>query len=372
MQNSKNKATNVAKKDSYNPTIPALDEFLKAGVHFGHKTSHWNPKMADYIYGDRNGIHIIDIIKTMKLLKSALIAVKEASDKGYILFVGTKGQAASVLEQVGEDVGAFYVTNRWPGGLFTNFNVLKRTIKKYMDNEMQLADALGEDMLKKEILSMDRDVKRLSKIYRGLRFMDKLPKMIVVVDTKTERVAIKEANKMKIPVVAILDTNCNPEGIDYPIPANDDSIKSISLLIKLIGDAVKSGRKSESLRALRTNYYAELDARRNEALKKKATVQAMKEEEMNRIKRLKEQANKLNLTNTAGKAVNKSEVKKTKTSSTEGESIDNLNISATLKKHLVDAGFDSVAKIKNASKSDLLAIKGVGPKAVESILESVK
>ena len=362
MQDKKKKSTNVATKASYEPQIPALEEFLKNGVHFGHKTSHWNPKMADYIYGERNGIHIIDIIKTMKMLKKALIAVKEASDSGYILFVGTKGQAASVLEQIGEDSGAFYVTTRWPGGLFTNFNVLKKTIKKYMDLEMQLADALGEDMLKKEILSIDREVKRLDKIYKGLRFMEKLPKMIVVVDTKTERVAIKEAKKMGIPVVAILDTNCNPDDIDYPIPANDDSIKSISFLMGLIGEAVKAGKKSDGLRALRKNYVAELENHRKEALHKKATQEAMREEEATRIKRLKEQIS-------SGKSSKKA---KTESKSKKEISVDDLDISDKLKALLKEAGFDTVEKIKKSSKTEILSIKGIGPKAVDSIFEAIK
>jgi small subunit ribosomal protein S2 len=364
------------KSKAYEPSIPALEEFLKNGVHFGHKTSHWNPKMAQYIYGSRNGIHIIDVIKTMKALKKALVAIHDASERGTVLFVGTKGQAATVLETVAEESGAFYVTTRWPGGLFTNYNTLKRTIRKYMDLEQSVADALGEDILKKEALSMRRDVARLDKIYRGLKLMDKLPSMIVVIDSRSESVAIKEARKVGIPIVAMLDTNCDPAGIDYPIPSNDDSIKSISMIVKLIGDAVKSGRKSETLRSLRKNYEAELAQRRTDALRRKATQDAQKEEEMNRIKRIKEGVVSDAVSSKSVEENDEKSVKDTVSGANEAKTKEvKFALEGVTDKIMVvlqEAGFDSVSKVQKASDDQLLSLKGVGPKAVEAIRKATK
>ena len=367
------KKASPAKIKAYEPVIPELEEFLKNGVHFGHKTSHWNPKMAQYIYGSRNGIHIIDVIKTMKALKKALIAIHDASENGTILFVGTKGQAATVLETVAEESGAFYVTTRWPGGLFTNYNTLKKTIRKYMDLEQSVADALGEDILKKEALSMKRDVARLDKIYRGLKLMDKLPSMIVVIDSRAERVAIKEAKKVGIPIVAMLDTNCDPTGIDYPIPSNDDSIKSISMIIRLIGEAVRSGRKSEAVRSLRKNYEAELEQRRADALRKKATQEAQKKEEMNRIKRIKERAiSDVVSAKVVDKISNNRDDDASKSIKKNTDKLVINGISDKIVNILCEVGLDSVGKIQKASDKKLLSLKGIGPKTVEAIRNAIK
>ncbi|HNW23437.1 MAG TPA: 30S ribosomal protein S2, partial [Candidatus Dojkabacteria bacterium] len=237
-------------KKSYKTEIPELLTFLQAGAHFGHKHSAWNPKMKKYIYEVRNGIHIIDIVKSRKMLTQALDELAEVVDKGNVLIVGTKGQAAGIIEKMAKEVGAFYVTKRWPGGLFTNFDAIKGSIQTLVKMEERLASG-GEGLVKKEVLLMQKDVDRLNKIYEGIKFMDELPKFLIVIDSMVEKNAINEANISNVSVIALIDTNCDPDLVDYPIPANDDSIKSINLFVNLFGDIIKQGKKSQSLVALR-------------------------------------------------------------------------------------------------------------------------
>lgn len=189
--------------------------------------------MKKYIYETRNGIHIIDLIKTRKLLKDALKSLSEVVDKGNVLIVGTKGQAAGLIEKSALESGAYYITKRWPGGLFTNFDYIKKSTQTLVKMEEQLA-AGGIGLVKKERLLMERQVQRMNKIYEGIKFMDELPKMLIVIDSKVEKNTIKEAIISDIPVLALIDTNCDPDLVDYPIPANDDSIKSINLFVDLL------------------------------------------------------------------------------------------------------------------------------------------
>ena len=188
------------------------------------------------------------------MLEKALIAIEEASNKGYVLFVGTKGQAATIVQKKADEVGAFYINKRWPGGLFTNFNVLKKGIFNLIKMEESLASG-GKDLVKKEILMMEREVERMNKVYEGIKFMDKLPALVIVIDSKVEKNAIAEARIAGIPTVALVDTNCDPDIVDYPIPANDDSLKSINLFVDLFGKAIANGKKSEGLIALRKKPY---------------------------------------------------------------------------------------------------------------------
>jgi len=339
--------------------IPTLEEFLKAGAHFGHKKSTWNPRMEEYIYDERNGIHIIDVIKTIGCLKEALIKIEEVADKGHILIVGTKGQAASVVEKVAQESGALYINTRWPGGLFTNFDVVKKGIERLLSLEETLA--LGaEGFVKKEQLLMEREVERLNRLYSGIKLMDKLPELVIVVDSKLEKIAIREANRVKIPIVALLDTNCDPTAVDYPIPANDDSIKSISLFLNIFGEAIKKGKKSQSLIELRKNYEAELAGKRKDYENRIERERVLEEEEKKKMKRLK---------------FGEKEVKKEEKVEVEEKTesmIEDLGLATRIEKALKDAGVNTVDELKSKKEKDLMEIKGLGEKAVEEIISKLK
>ena len=270
--------------------LPELEKFLEAGSHFGHKKSRWNPKMQEYVYAERNGVHIIDLIKTMKLLKTALKEIQHASDRGSILIVGTKGQAASTVKEMAEEVGAFYVNNRWPGGLFTNFEVIKKSLDKLMKMEESLAKG-AQDLVKKEQLMLTREVSRLNNLYSGIKFMDKVPALVIVIDSRVEKNAIKEARVAGVPVVALLDTNCDPTLVDFPIPSNDDSIRSIKLFVDLFKQAIEGGRKATSLVALRRDYEARLDMWKKEFEAEEERVAMLKQEEIERLKEMKKGSN---------------------------------------------------------------------------------
>ncbi len=268
-------------------TMPTLEELLQAGAHFGHKTSAWNPKMKKFIYTERNGVHIIDLVATLTQLKKAVEVISEAASKGNVLLVGTKGQAASLVQDIAEKKGAFYINKRWPGGLFTNFKVIKKSIDSLVSMEEKLAMG-NEEMVKKEELLMQREVERLNKIYSGIKFMEKLPTLLVVIDTKLEKNAIREAKNAGIPIVALLDTNCDPLQVQFPIPANDDSIKSISLFLNVLGEAVGAGTKSAALITMRREFTEKLNKINAERIANEERVKAMEEADKERIKALKE------------------------------------------------------------------------------------
>jgi small subunit ribosomal protein S2 len=217
---------------------PRIKEFLEAGVHFGHQTRRWNPKMKPFIFAARNGIYIIDLQKTINALDQAKRKVREVVQGGKaILFVGTKKQAREViLEQVPRCNG-FYVTERWLGGMLTNFNTIKNSIKKLKDIERMRADGTWEKFTKKERSLMDNEAGKLNKILIGIKEMNYLPGLVVVVDAKKEKIAVAEAKRLGIPIIAILDTNADPDPIDFPIAANDDAIKSIRILLRELVDA---------------------------------------------------------------------------------------------------------------------------------------
>lgn len=358
--------------------IPELIEFLKAGAHFGHKTSAWSPKMKKYIYEVRNGVHIIDLVKSRALLERALKAIEEASNKGYILFVGTKGQAATIIQNKAEEVGAFYVNQRWPGGLFTNFKVLKKSVNNLIKMEEELAKG-GEDLVKKEVLMLEREVDRLNRIYEGIKFMDKLPSLIIVIDSQVEDIAIKEARIADVPIVALVDTNCNPELVEYPIPANDDSLKSISLYVDLFGKAVDKGKKSEGLIALRKNHRANLKRLREEFLAEEERQARMEEQERLRMKAMRE-GGEIKQGSTGVVRVVKKEknieddikaaeaVKAQK----DATSIEELKLSTRTENALKDSGIKNVEGLSGKNKEDLKEIKGIGEKSAEEILEAIK
>ncbi len=223
--------------------IPTIEEMLKAGMHFGHRTSKWHPKMEPYIFTTRNGIHIIDLIKTQKLLKVALEFIKKAASEGKtILFVGTKAQARKPIERLAKETGMPYITGKWLGGCLTNFTVIKRSVKKYKDLLEQKEHGKLDKYTKKERLNFDREIAKLEARFGGLVNLNKLPDALFIWDIKKEKTAVKEAKRKNIPVIAVCDTNVDPTGIKYIIPSNDDATKTIKLVLRLVEEAIKEGK----------------------------------------------------------------------------------------------------------------------------------
>src|SRR5215471_9103170 len=222
----------------------SMKQLLEAGVHFGHQTSRWNPKMKRYIFGARNGIYIIDLRQTVRMFREVYGQVRElAASGGVILFVGTKKQAQDAIREEAERCGMFFVNNRWLGGMLTNFQTIKASIDRLKKVEEILEDANTPQVFtKKEILNLQREHDKLMSSLGGIKNMRKLPDAIFVIDSKKEEIAVKEANKLGIPVIAVVDTNCDPDVVDYQIPGNDDAIRAIRLFCSSIGDAILEGR----------------------------------------------------------------------------------------------------------------------------------
>ncbi len=364
-------------KKSLTVEIPELITFLKAGSHFGHKGSAWNPKMKKFIYETRNGVHIIDLVKTRKLLEKALTELNIVVDTGNVLIVGTKGQAAGLVESTAKASGSFYVTKRWPGGLFTNFDHMKKSIQELVRMEETLASG-SKDLVKKEVLLMEREVERMNKVYEGIKFMDELPKMLVVIDSKVEKNAIKEAIIAGIPVLALIDTNCDPDLVNYPIPANDDSIRSIKLFISLFEEVIKGGKKSESLRSIRVNHDANLKNMKARFVEEKERQEKMEEEDRLRMKAMREGKTDVQ-TSGVVRVVKKEKNLEEDFAAAEAvkavsnsRKIEDLGLSARVEKSLHEAGIHTVEDLTGKDKEDLKGIKGVGEKAVEEILKAIK
>jgi small subunit ribosomal protein S2 len=224
-----------------------MKELLEAGVHFGHQVRRWNPKMKEYIFGERNGIYIIDLQKTQKMFREAIQFVTSmvAEDRGKtVLFVGTKRQAQDAVREEAERSGQYYVNQRWLGGLLTNFQTVQKSIKRFKDIEAMQTDGRAEKLTKKERIKLDRERESLEKNLSGIKNMNRLPDAVFVIDVRKEEIAVAEANKLGIPVIAVVDTNCSPEGIDYVIPGNDDALRAVRLFASRIADAVLEGQQT--------------------------------------------------------------------------------------------------------------------------------
>ena len=220
-----------------------MKELLEAGVHFGHQTKRWNPKMQKYIFGERNGIYIIDLQKTLKQFREAYAFVRErAANGGSLLFVGTKKQAQDTIYEEAVRCGMFYVNQRWLGGTLTNFATIRKSIARLKKLEEMKTSGEYENLPKKEVLGLERERQKLEKALVGIKEMEQLPAALFVIDPRKERIAVAEAQRLAIPIVAIVDTNCDPTGIEYPIPGNDDAIRAIRLMTSRIADAVIEGR----------------------------------------------------------------------------------------------------------------------------------
>ena len=223
--------------------IATMQQLLKAGVHFGHQKRKWNPKMARYIFAERNGTYIIDLRQTARMLRDACDFLREIVSQGeVVLFVGTKRQAAETIMEQAERCEMFYVNERWLGGMLTNFGTIKKSINRLNDLERMGQDGTFELLPKKEVMDLDRQKDRLNRNLSGIRKMEKLPGAVIIIDTIKENIAVAEANKLMIPSIAIVDTKCDPDQIDYPIPGNDDAIRAIKLICEKLADAILEAR----------------------------------------------------------------------------------------------------------------------------------
>ena len=227
--------------------VVAMKQLLEAGVHFGHQTRRWDPRMAEYIFQARNGIHIIDLQKASKKIDEAYEFIKEQVEEGKtVLFVGTKKQAQECMKEAAIKSGMYYVDQRWLGGMLTNFDTIQKRIQRLKDLETMEQDGTFDVLPKKEVIILKKEMEKLEKNLGGIKEMDKLPGVIFLVDPKKERIAILEAKKLGIPTVGIVDTNCNPEDLDYPIPGNDDAIRAVKLIADVMANAVIEGKQGES------------------------------------------------------------------------------------------------------------------------------
>lgn len=224
--------------------VVSMKQLLEAGVHFGHQTRRWNPKMARYIFTERNGIYIIDLQKTVKKLEEAYMFVRDVAANGdNVLFVGTKKQAGESIKEEAERAGAYYVNARWLGGMMTNFKTIRRRIQRLEQLRKMQEDGTFDRLPKKEVGKLELEIEKLEKYLGGIKTMDKLPGALFIVDPRKERIAVAEAKKLGIPLVAIVDTNCDPDEIDYVIPGNDDAIRAVKLIAGTMADAIIEGRQ---------------------------------------------------------------------------------------------------------------------------------
>lgn len=224
--------------------VVSMKQLLEAGVHFGHQTRRWNPKMAKYIFTERNGIYIIDLQKTVKKLEEAYMFVRDVAANGdNVLFVGTKKQAGESIKEEAERAGAHYVNARWLGGMMTNFKTIRRRIQRLEQLRKMQEDGTFDRLPKKEVGKLELEIEKLEKYLGGIKTMDKLPGALFIVDPRKERIAVAEAKKLGIPIVAIVDTNCDPDEIDYVIPGNDDAIRAVKLIAGTMADAIIEGRQ---------------------------------------------------------------------------------------------------------------------------------
>ncbi len=226
--------------------VVSLAQLLESGVHFGHQTRRWNPKMSPYIYTARNGVHIIDLVQTARLMEEAYNYLRLASEQGKrVLFVGTKRQAAGIIAQEALRCGAFYVNQRWLGGMMTNWATIKTRVERLKELERRQDTGALDLLPKKEAAMLRRELEKLQKYLGGIRGMRKVPDIVVIIDQRREYNAVQECQKLNVPIVSLLDTNCDPDTVDIPIPANDDAIRSIKLIVGRLADAIYEGRHGE-------------------------------------------------------------------------------------------------------------------------------
>ncbi len=251
--NAMNNMEEITKREELKMAVVAMKQLLEAGVHFGHQTRRWDPKMAEYIFQARNGIHIIDLQKTSKKLDEAYEFIRSQAEEGKtVLFVGTKKQAQECIKEAAEKCGMYYVDQRWLGGMLTNFKTIKTRVQRLKDLEKMEEDGTFEVLPKKEVILLKKEMEKLQTNLGGIKDMEEMPGVIFLVDPKKEYNAINEAKKLNIPTVGIVDTNCNPEVLDYAIPGNDDAIRAVKLITDVMANAVIEGKQGESFETVAT------------------------------------------------------------------------------------------------------------------------
>lgn len=340
--------------------VPDVKEFLKAGVQFGHEIKRWNPKMRDYIYGEKNNIHVIDISKTLPLLDNALKFITESARKGPVLFVGTKRQATDIVREEAIRCGAFFIDHRWPGGLLTNFEIIKRSLNTLQKLEKDFEEGV-HGRTKYEVAKMKVKWERLARLYKGIKTMTRYPSCVVVVDARYEMGAIREAKRLKIPVISIVDTNSDPTIVDYVVPGNDDAIRSIKLFMKLFADAVLVGNGGHGIKHNLKDY-------------SKVEVKLIKEEEKNQEESKDKKLPKIRIKKRVEiedkKSENNEKELKIRIKSNEKfkkkEEV-NTKISSRVKNALDELGI-SVADAQKMKKEELVDLKGIGEAAADEIL----
>ncbi len=259
--------------------VVAMKQLLEAGVHFGHQTRRWEPKMAEYIFQARNGIHIIDLQKTSKKLDEAYAFLKEQAEEGKtVLFVGTKKQAQDCVKEAAEKCGMYYVNQRWLGGTLTNFTTIRKRIERLAELERMQEDGTFDVLPKKEVILLKKEMEKLEKNLGGIKEMKELPGVMFIVDPKKERIGILEARKLGIPVIGLVDTNCNPEDVDYAIPGNDDAIRAVALIADCMANAVIEGRQGESMEAAETEMADEVAETEPESIEEVVASEEVVEE----------------------------------------------------------------------------------------------
>lgn len=351
--------------------LPTIADLLEKGVHFGHEAKRWNPKMAEYIYTKRGGIHVIDLAQTSRNLESALNFLKGAARRGDVIFVGTKRQACEIVKNSALECGAHYVVGRWAGGVVTNYSVIRKSLKNLLKLEKQLLTGV-ENRTKQEVSWMKKEYDRLNRLYEGLKHLSSKPTAVVVVDAKRERIAIREARKAGIPVVALADTNVDPDLIDYIIPGNDDAIGSIELIMGLISQAILEGNEGKRLNAIRKSYEAELAGLKESADLRKTRLLAEQQREQEERQFAKVGA-KVRIVEKEEKDEVPAKVKvkaATKKPVTQKKEISSLGLSSRIEKALESEKID-YASLRSMSAEELGDIKGVGPKALEEIMQAV-
>jgi small subunit ribosomal protein S2 len=366
--------------------MPKLQAFLKAGVQFGHETRRWNPKMGKYLFGSKDNIHIIDISQTVELLKKALEFLSGAARKGSILFVGTKRQASQIVKKEAFRSGAYFVTNRWAGGLLTNFKTISKSLRRLNKLE-ELFETGVEGRTKYEISQMKKEWERLNRIYGGVKAMKRYPTAVVIVDPRYEIGAVNEATLLKIPTIALADSNCNPEDVDYVIPGNDDALGSIRLIMKLLGDATLLGNGGHGVKhkdidytkvevkILKTEVKVDPEAEKKVSTKfrvskRVAPSASVQKKTAGGVKiRIKRTASKDaknlqdNVSSTSTKKVKK-QIKKepSKKIITRDKQL------STRTQNALDVAKLSLAKASKMTEEELVGIKGIGASAVKEIL----
>lgn len=289
----------------------SIKQLLEAGVHFGHQTRSWNPKMKDYIFGERSGIHIIDLQQTMRHFQEALGFITELGAEGKtILFVGTKRQAREAIEEEARRCDMFFVTNRWLGGLLTNFTTIQNSIKRYKELESMKESGFYDKLSKKEVAQLERERKKLDKNLQGIRDMAQLPDAVFIVDAENESIAVKEASTLGIPIIAVVDTNCDPDDIDYVIPGNDDALRSVKLFTSAIAEAVLAGRTIWEARVAAEKKAAQKAAEERAAAEKEAAEKKAAEKEAAEAKAAEKKAAEKKAAEEAEQAKQQAEKKK--------------------------------------------------------------